>query len=96
MNVGVPGGEGLETGVEGEVGDGALRIRRRCLSDAVRVLTAKVGVGGNGPRESDAEEEEGRPSTPAERGEEGILEGGIGDPGIEYNPPGEFILVLPL
>lgn len=34
-------------------------IRRRCLSDAVpRVSTSKVDIGGNDPRESDAELEE--------------------------------------
>lgn len=65
--------------LEGEVGDGVLIIRRCCSGDV-------VSVGGNSPRKSDAEEGGGMPHQLKGRG---ILEGGIGDPSIKYNPPKE-------
>lgn len=69
MNGDIPGGEGLElvdhVGIETGVGRRGGRwstenTKTLFASDAVRVPTPKVGVGGNDPQESDAEEEEGR------------------------------------
>lgn len=73
---------GGRMGVREEVGEGplgALRMRRRCLIDTP--IDGEFGAPDKG-----VDWRGGRSSTP-ER-DEGIVEGGIGDPGIEYKLPG--------